>query len=90
MATEKSQAGLQLLNSNENTEAFIELNLRIQKGVGFRQHDKLGDFTPLTISSVIGHGHLLSQKSIGCNPTGGKRHAKSVFLFPQVLLYFLL
>lgn len=58
--------------SGAASEAYIELNLRIQKGVGFRLHDKWGDFTPLTISSVMGHGHLLSPKSIRCNPPGGK------------------
>lgn len=46
MTTEKGQAGVGLLNSNENTEAYIELNLRIQKNLGFRQHDKWEDFAP--------------------------------------------
>lgn len=71
MAFDRSRADLGLLNSNESPVAGIELNLRIQKGMGFRQRDKWGDFTPLTISSVIRHGHWLSQKSIGYNPLGG-------------------
>lgn len=40
MIIENSLAGVELLNSDEDTEAYIELNQRIQKGVGFRQHDK--------------------------------------------------
>lgn len=85
MITKRSQKGLGLLNSDENTEAYIELNLRIQEGVGFRQHDKWKEFYSLTISSVIRHGHLPLQKFTGRNPVGRKK--KSVLLSPQVLLY---